>query len=95
MMKKKRIVFLLFIALMITGCGGENSLEGTNMVGFDYPAGFFWGIWDGLTTPFSFIGKMFGAEVNIYEVSNSGNWYNFGFLLGSSGWGIFAGSSSK
>lgn len=94
-MQTFRILFGISIVLFITGCGGENGLEGTNMLGYDYPAGFFWGIWDGLTTPFAFIGKMFGADVNIYEVSNSGNWYNFGFLLGSSGWGIFAGSSSK
>ncbi|WP_269093420.1 hypothetical protein [Aliarcobacter butzleri] len=25
---------------------------------------------------------LFGANVNIYEVYNNGNWYNFGYLIG-------------
>lgn len=68
---------------LFTGCGGINPLEGK---GGDY--GFFYGLWDGFTVLFSLIGKMFGAQVNMYEVFNSGNWYNLGFLIGS---GVFFG----
>ncbi|WP_323595836.1 hypothetical protein [Aliarcobacter butzleri] len=69
----KNTILILFIILLFTGCGSVNPLEGT---GGNF--GFLSGIWDGFTVLFSFIGKIFGANVNIYEVYNNGNWYNFG-----------------
>ena len=33
--------------------------------------------------PISFIFSLFNDKVTIYEVHNSGGWYNFGFLLGA------------
>lgn len=81
----KKIILTLLIALVFVGCGQPNPLEGT---GSNY--GFFSGLWDGWTVFFAFIGKIFGANVNIYEVANDGNWYNFGFLLGVGSWGILS-----
>ncbi len=80
-----KITFLLLGLFFLTGCGGVNPQEGTGE-----SIGFFWGIWDGWTVFFAFIGKMFGADMNIYEVVNNGNWYNFGFLLGIGSWGILS-----
>ena len=87
-MKKIQITILLtLIGLIFSGCGGNNPMEGVSMTLFGLPAGFLWGIWDGITAPFALIGKLFAFDVNIYEVHNSGNWYNFGFFLGIVTWG--------
>lgn len=57
--------------------------------------GFFSGLLHGFITPISFIVSLFDDDVAIYAVNNSGSWYDFGFLLGSGGWGFFAGNRSK
>lgn len=46
-------------------------------------AGFWQGIWHGLIAPITFFISLFTDNVNIYEVENSGNWYDFGFVLGA------------
>lgn len=45
-------------------------------------AGFWLGLWQGLISPITFIVSLFNDQVNIYEVHNNGNWYDFGFMLG-------------
>lgn len=57
--------------------------------------GFFYGLLHGFITPFSFVAGLFKNDVAIYAVNNSGGWYDFGFLLGSGGWGMFAGRKSR
>ena len=47
-------------------------------------AGFWPGLWHGIITPVTFVISLFNDNVNIYEVHNNGNWYNFGFVLGLS-----------
>jgi hypothetical protein len=47
------------------------------------PAGFFAGLWHGLICVITFVIGLFTDKVSMYEVSNSGNWYDFGFLLGA------------
>jgi hypothetical protein len=47
-------------------------------------AGFWMGLWHGLIAPITFIISLFTDTVNIYEVHNNGNWYNFGFVFGLS-----------
>lgn len=81
----KTLAITALIAILFVGCGNSNPLEGTSG---NY--GFFSGFWDGFTVLFAFIGKMFGADWNIYEVTNNGNWYNLGFLIGSGGFGILS-----
>lgn len=46
-------------------------------------AGFWRGLWHGIIAPITFIISLFTESVNIYEVHNSGGWYDFGFVLGS------------
>lgn len=48
------------------------------------PAGFWLGLWHGFISPFSFIVSLFTDDVSIYETQNSGNWYDFGFMIGVS-----------
>jgi hypothetical protein len=45
-------------------------------------AGFWLGLWHGIILPVTFIISLFTDTVNIYEVDNDGNWYDFGFVLG-------------
>ena len=35
-----------------------------------------------LISPITFLISLFTSEVNVYEVQNNGNWYDFGFMLG-------------
>lgn len=72
------IVTLLF---MISCAAGSNNMEDSkNQNG--KVAGFWSGLWHGFIALFTFIISLFSDSVNIYEVHNSGNWYNFGFILG-------------
>ena len=63
------------------------------------PAGFWLGLWQGLISPITFVISLFTDDVNIYEVRNNGNWYDFGFILGVSvafsGAGAGGGSASR
>ena len=40
--------------------------------------------WHGIIVPITFIISLFSDTVGIYEVSNNGGWYDFGFLIGAS-----------
>ena len=46
------------------------------------PAGFWAGLWHGLILPITFLVSLFVDGVSIYETSNNGRWYEFGFVLG-------------
>ena len=46
-------------------------------------AGFLLGLWHGMIAPFSFIVSLFDDSVNVYEVANSGHWYDLGFVIGA------------
>ena len=77
--RKTTIMILLAIAglLLISGCapGNERFVEG--------PAGFWAGLWHGFIVLFTFIISLFSDSVQIYEVNNTGGWYDLGFLLGA------------
>jgi hypothetical protein len=46
-------------------------------------AGFWLGLWHGIIAPVTFVISLFTNNVNLYEVHNNGNWYDFGFVLGA------------
>lgn len=78
-MKKK--VFTLsitavLILLTLTGCvPGDDTYTSTD------PAGFFSGIWHGWVAPISLIMQLFNKNIRVYEVINTGWWYDFGFYI--------------
>jgi hypothetical protein len=80
--------------LTLSACAaGPNAMVDT---GPD-PAGFWLGLWQGMISPITFLISLFTPEVNIYEVQNNGNWYDFGFMLGvviAFGGGAGGGSAS-
>jgi len=83
--KKKRL-FFVFIALLgmllLAGCaaGANPTVDVLDADGKS--AGFWSGLWHGVISPVTFIISLFSDNVNVYEVYNSGNWYDFGFMFG-------------
>ncbi len=61
-------------------------------------AGFWMGLWQGFISPVTLIVSLFTDQVSIYEVQNSGNWYDVGFMIGVStvfGGGIGGGAAGR
>jgi hypothetical protein len=84
-MTKKRLAFVFIIILaifLLVGCaaGTNPTLDIPNIQG--KIAGFWLGLWHGVISPVTFIISLFSDNVNVYEVYNNGNWYDFGFMLG-------------
>jgi hypothetical protein len=96
-MKKQNLLFLsviLVLVLTVTSCvpgGGSHSQS--------HPAGFFWGIWHGWIAPVSLIWGLFEHNIRVYEVYNTGWWYDLGFYIsiiaGFGGISLFRKKSQK
>lgn len=71
--------------LLVPGKGSKYKIEGAK------PAGFWAGFWHGLIAPVTFIVSLFNDNVSVWETSNKGKLYEFGFLLGV---GAFASKAS-
>jgi hypothetical protein len=89
------VLLLTSTALLLAACAaGPNELVDAGQDA----AGFWLGLWQGLICPITFIVSLFITNVNIDEVQNNGNWYDFGFMLGvacassSGGWTSTAGT---
>jgi hypothetical protein len=73
------LVAVVGATLFLSSCAaGPNPEAGT---GQD-PAGFWLGLWQGIIVLVTFVISLFSDNVNVYEVVNNGNWYDFGFVLG-------------
>lgn len=78
-MKTRNLAFfavMILILLLLAGCAPSHEMYDAE------PAGFWAGLWHGLILLITFIINLFTDSVGIYEVKNTGAWYNFGFLLG-------------
>ena len=70
---------LVLVTLVVAGCAaGPNAAA----AGPAAEAGFWLGLWHGVIVPVTFVISLFTDDVNLYEVANNGNWYDFGFVLG-------------
>jgi hypothetical protein len=79
-MKKAVFLGLLVVALALSACApGENPAA----MAADGGAGFWLGLWHGIIAPLTFLISLFTDGVNVYEVNNNGNWYDFGFVIGA------------
>ncbi len=92
-MTKKRL-FIASIAilamLLLAGCAPHTNPT-VDVLDADGKSAVFWGgLWHGIISPVTFVWSLFSDTVNVYEVYNSGGWYDFGFMLGISL--IFGGS---
>jgi len=90
-MKNSIKISLLIVLVMVlfTSCAHVQPIQDCLSTGKVY--GFWWGLWNGLTVGFSFIGSLFNSDIAVYAVNNTGGWYDFGFVLGVGG--LFGGSS--
>ena len=83
------ILVLSIIVLSFSSCA--HSEDVTKCVeGHTY--GFWGGLLHGIIAPIGFVGMLFDEGVTMYAQNNNGGWYALGFLLGSGGWGLLAGS---
>lgn len=82
MKKYAALVFLAVLLISVSCAPGPNQLAKTPDRQGDV-AGFWLGLWHGLIAPVTFIISLFSEKISLYEVHNSGGWYNFGFVLGA------------
>ncbi len=86
------VTLILLVMLLSTACAaGANPQQGTAPVDGE-AAGFWPGLWHGIILPITFIVSLFNDGVGVYEVFNSGGWYDFGFVLGA---GVLLGGSGS
>ncbi len=82
MRKSQTIILIVIAGALLAACAaGVNPAVDTPDEG-GRVAGFFMGLWHGIIMPITFIISLFTERVNIYDVNNSGGWYDFGYLLG-------------
>jgi len=77
------IVLVLGLTLLLAACaaGPNPMVDVSDAEGI--VRGFWGGLWQGIISPVTFIISLFTDRVSIYEVHNSGGWYDFGFVLGA------------
>ena len=81
------LAMLAAVATLMAGCAA-----GTQRYSTDHPAGFWAGLWHGAISVVTLVVHVFSKEVRVYEIDNTGGWYDLGFLLGVIG--IWGGGSS-
>ena len=72
----KPLILVLFVLLLTSCTAGDPQFTQDN------PAGFWYGLWHGMIAVISLIIHIFNENVSVYELNNTGGWYDFGFLLG-------------
>ncbi|MGY0234224.1 hypothetical protein [Longispora urticae] len=70
------------VLLVLSACAGAAGPNNVATVNAAHLSGFWPGLWHGLILPVTFIVSLFNHNVGIYEVHNTGTWYNVGFALG-------------
>lgn len=73
----KNLCLYISILLLLTSC-----TAGSEQFASETPAGFWYGLWHGVIAFISLIIHLFNDTVRVFEVNNTGGWYDFGFLLG-------------
>ena len=77
------MILILTALVVLASCApGQNPARGTADRSGEI-AGFWLGLWHGVIAPITFLISLFSDTVNVYDVHNSGNWYDFGFVLGA------------
>ncbi len=74
---KKHFVLCLMLVLLCACLAGCVPGDGASSIA--HPAGLFSGIWHGWIAPFSLVCSIFNKNIGIYEVYNTGFWYDLGY----------------
>lgn len=73
----RSLVGIVAITVLLLGCAaGDPRFTPSD------PAGFWTGLWHGMISFITLVIGIFADSVHVYEVDNTGGWYDFGFLLG-------------
>ena len=72
-----KLLFLIPFLLLLSSC-----TAGDPQFTQDNPAGFWYGLWHGIIAVITLIIHVFNENVGVYEIHNTGGWYDFGFLMG-------------
>lgn len=70
------VAAVLLTASFLAGC-----FPGSPSAPSDDAAGFFTGVWHGWIAPLSLLLSIFRDDIRIYEMHNTGWWYDFGFYI--------------
>lgn len=80
-MSKKTLLWSLALLLVIFTLALSGCIPGDGSYSASRPAGFLWGIWHGWLAPITLVVGLFNNNIRVYEVANSGWWYDFGFYM--------------
>ena len=81
---KRAVMPLAFVCLVaLASCAPGANTQRAVVDSAGHVAGFWLGLWHGIIAPITFFISLFSNSVNVYEIHNNGNWYNFGFVLGA------------
>jgi len=72
----KSLILFSFIFLLTSCAAGDSQFTQESL------AGFWFGLLHGIIVLISLIFHLFNESVVVYEINNTGGWYDFGFLLG-------------
>ena len=79
MMKANTLIFIILIGLIVVTMVA--CVPGGGVFHKENPAGLLFGIWHGWIAPISLIMSFFNSSIKIYEINNTGFWYDFGFYI--------------
>lgn len=72
-----KLFIIIPLLLFLTSCAAGNEQFTPDSL-----AGFWYGLWHGVISLISMIIHIFNDNVMVYEINNTGGWYDFGFLVG-------------
>jgi hypothetical protein len=81
---KKFIALFVLIGVVLVAAGIYIIVYQVGMPTRDMsgaPANFWLGLWQGLNVFLSFIASWFDNNIVLYQVHNTGFWYNLGYLI--------------
>lgn len=70
------VILVVLLVSGLTGC-----VPGNTQYTPETPAGFFWGIWHGWIAPVSLVLGFLNGISRVYEVHNTGWFYDLGFYM--------------
>lgn len=74
--------FSFFFVLILAALFLQSCMPGGASTSAEEPAGFFMGVWHGWIAPISLLWSLLVDDtVRIYEVYNTGWWYDLGFYI--------------
>ncbi len=74
---RRAIPWCFLAIILVAGCAA-----GDPQFTSKTPAGFWVGVWHGIISCVTLILGIWNHGVKVYEVDNTGGWYDFGFLIG-------------